>query len=108
VWGRPRLGHSLLTDLQRIIPCPFDPPPRRRALICDIDDTLCVQFDVPIAAACALLAALDRGIEVHYVTARPEASRAGTERFLVEQRLPGWRNLHFCRAGSRRASTRGR
>jgi hypothetical protein len=70
--------------------------PRTRALICDIDDTLCVGFDCPLPAAVRALAALDRSIEVHYVTARPEASRAATERFLVEQRLPGWRNLHFC------------
>ena len=42
------------------------------------------------------LAALDRSIAVHYVTARPEGSRAGTEQFLADHRLPGWRNLHFC------------
>jgi hypothetical protein len=71
-------------------------PARRRAIICDIDDTLCVEFDCPLPAACVFLASLDRSIEVHYVTARPEGARAGTERFLVDQRLPGWRNLHFC------------
>src|SRR5262249_23751125 len=60
------------------------------------DDTICVQFDQPILIACRTLVALDRGVEVHYVTARPEASRQGTEAFLVEHRLPGWRNLHFC------------
>ena len=70
--------------------------PRPRAVICDIDDTICVQFDQPILVACQTLAALDRAIQVHYVTARPEASREGTEKFLLEQRLPGWRNLHFC------------
>jgi hypothetical protein len=70
--------------------------PRTPALICDIDDTICCQFDQPLAAACRALAGLDRAVEVHYVTARPEASRAGTERFLVDQRLPGWRNLYFC------------
>jgi phosphoglycolate phosphatase-like HAD superfamily hydrolase len=74
------------------------PRPKARAVICDIDDTLCTQFDRPILAACKLLAALDRSIEVHYVTARPEASRRGTEQFLADQRLPGWRNLHFCPA----------
>ena len=52
--------------------------------------------DRPILAACQLLGAMDRSIEVHYVTARPEASRRGTEQFLADQRLPGWRNLHFC------------
>ncbi|MCI0460238.1 MAG: HAD family hydrolase [Gemmataceae bacterium] len=70
--------------------------PKRRALICDIDDTLCTGFDVPIAIACQVLARIDRSIEVHYVTARPEASRPGTERFLDEYRLPGRGNLHFC------------
>jgi hypothetical protein len=70
--------------------------PRARAIICDIDDTLCTQFDQPILTACKLLTQLDRSIEVHYVTARPEASRQGTEQFLADQRLPGWRNLWFC------------
>jgi predicted secreted acid phosphatase len=70
--------------------------PRAQAIICDIDDTICVQFDQPIVAAIQFLAALDRAIEVHYVTARPEASRKGTEEFLCDNRLPGWRNLHFC------------
>jgi phosphoglycolate phosphatase-like HAD superfamily hydrolase len=72
------------------------PRPKARAIICDIDDTLCVQFDQPLMAAMRCLAALDRSIEVHYVTARPEASRDGTEKFLVDHRLPGWRNMHFC------------
>jgi phosphoglycolate phosphatase-like HAD superfamily hydrolase len=72
------------------------PRPRPLAVICDLDDTLCVGFDKPILQATGFLAALDRTVEVHYVTARPEASRAGTERFLAEHRLPGWRNLHFC------------
>jgi len=70
--------------------------PRPRAIICDIDDTICSGFDVPFPNAIDVLRAIDRSIEVHYVTARPEASRAGTERFLQEQGLPGWRNLHFC------------
>jgi predicted secreted acid phosphatase len=70
--------------------------PKPRAVICDIDDTLCTQFDCPIETACALLRRLDRAFAGHYVTARPEASRAGTEKFLLDHRLPGWRNLHFC------------
>src|SRR5262245_50262628 len=70
--------------------------PRNRGVICDIDDTLCVQFDQPILIACQTLAVLDRSVQVHYVTARPEASRQGTEKFIVDQRLPGWKNLHFC------------
>ena len=67
-----------------------------RAIICDIDDTLCSEFARPIVEACRVMAAVDRAIEVHYVTARPEASRAGTEQFIADQRLPGRRNLHFC------------
>jgi predicted secreted acid phosphatase len=70
--------------------------PKERAIICDLDDTLCTMFDCPLAAGVRVLTALDRSIVVHYVTARPEASRDGTERFLAEHRLPGWHNLHFC------------
>ena len=70
--------------------------PKRRAIVCDIDDTICTAFDCPLAAAIKTLAALNRTVEVHYVTARPEASRKGTEQFLADHRLPGWRNLHFC------------
>jgi soluble P-type ATPase len=70
--------------------------PKQRALICDIDDTLCTGFDLPIMVACQVLQQLDRSIEVHYVTARPEAWRAGTEKFLNAYRMPGRRNLHFC------------
>src|SRR5262245_56270218 len=69
---------------------------RRPAIICDIDDTICTGFDLPILVACDVLRALHHSVEVHYVTARPEECRAGTERFLQEQRLPGWRNLHLC------------
>jgi hypothetical protein len=70
--------------------------PRERAVICDIDDTLCTEFDCPILIACQMLVRIDRTIAVHYVTARPEEARPGTERFLETHRLPGWRNLHFC------------
>jgi hypothetical protein len=45
-----------------------------------------------------VLRQIDRSIAMHYVTARPEASRAGTEKFILDHRLPGWRNLHFCPA----------
>jgi hypothetical protein len=72
------------------------PRPKTRAIICDIDDTICTQFDRPIPAAIQFLLALDRSIEVHYVTARPEASRAGTEQFLADHRLPGWRKVYYC------------
>jgi hypothetical protein len=82
--------------MQPALPDWLRPRPKPLALICDIDDTLCVQFDRPVLAACSFLAALERAVEVHYVTARPEASRRGTEQFLADHRLPGWRNLHFC------------
>lgn len=72
------------------------PPARQRAVICDIDDTLCTEFDCPILIACELIARLEASVAVHYVTARPDAARDGTERFLADRRLPGWRNLHFC------------
>src|SRR5262249_45464395 len=74
----------------------WTPPPRPRAVICDIDDTLCTEFDCPVRLAVGTIVRLDRKIAVHYVTARPEAARDGTERFLVAHNLPGWRNLHFC------------
>jgi hypothetical protein len=36
------------------------------------------------------------GTQVHYVTARPEASRAATLDFLERHKLPCRANLHFC------------
>jgi hypothetical protein len=72
------------------------PRPKQRVIICDIDDTICTQFDRPIPVAFQFLLALDRSIEVHYVTARPEASRNGTERFLIEHRLPGCGKVYYC------------
>jgi phosphoglycolate phosphatase-like HAD superfamily hydrolase len=70
--------------------------PRTRVLICDIDETICTEFDRPIAAAIAVLRQLHRAVEVHYVTARPEASRLHTMNFLGDHGLPGHGNLHFC------------
>lgn len=70
--------------------------PKTPAVVCDLDDTLCAQFDQPILAAVKAVVSGERAIQVHYVTARPEASRAGTERFLADHNLPGWKNLHFC------------
>lgn len=71
--------------------------PATLAIICDIDDTICIEFNQPVAAACALLRELPRySIEVHYVTARSEESKEITESFLVEQRLPTPKNLHLC------------
>lgn len=70
--------------------------PLPRAIICDIDDTICRQLDVAISCALSVLQALDSEIVVHYVTARPELARKITVEFLLEQRLPGWKNLHLC------------
>src|SRR5689334_15407159 len=69
---------------------------RPRAVICDLDETLCTLFDLPITVATELLRRLGRAVEVHYVTARTEQRRAGTEKFLSDHRLPGWKNLHLC------------
>ena len=93
-----------MSDLARDL---FDDglPAKPLALLVDLDDTLCSGFACPIRAAVEVLLRLDRRkVEVHYVTARTDLSRAGTERFLEEYRLPGWRNLHFCPnwIGSRR------
>ncbi len=70
--------------------------PRTRAIICDIDETICTEFDRPIAVAIAVLRQLDRAIEVHYVTARPDASRLHTLNFFGDHGLPGLRNIRFC------------
>ncbi|MEW6209766.1 MAG: hypothetical protein AB1631_15490, partial [Acidobacteriota bacterium] len=69
---------------------------KTKAIVCDIDDTILKSFDQPIESACRILGALDRAIEVHFVTSRPESSRANTEAFIEANRLPGIRNLHFC------------
>ena len=74
-----------------------DVPVRSLALIVDLDDTICTDFDWPIRAAIDVLVRIDRQkVAVHYVTARTEVSRRLTEKFLEDHRLPGWRNLHFC------------
>ncbi len=75
------------------------------AVIVDLDETPCTNFDLPILAGVELLRRIDRArVEVHYVTARTEVGRKGTESFLEEHRLPGWRNVHYCPnwQGSRR------
>src|SRR5262245_2485745 len=58
-----------------------------RAIICDIDDTICTEFDRPIAIACEVLHRIGRAIQVHYVTSRPEESRDGTLTFMDDNRL---------------------
>jgi phosphoglycolate phosphatase-like HAD superfamily hydrolase len=84
-----------MTDLARQL-FGDDVPAKRRAVIVDLDETVCEQFDVPIRAGVELLRRLDRAaVEVHYVTARTEVSRTGTERFFAEYLLPFGRNVHY-------------
>jgi predicted secreted acid phosphatase len=85
-----------------------DLPPKPLALIVDLDDTVCVDFSVPIRSAIEVLTRINRQkVTVHYVTARTDISRDGTDRFIMEHKLPGWRNVHFCPnwQGSRRHKT---
>lgn len=74
-----------------------DVPARRLALIVDLDDTVCTGFACPLRAALDVLLRLHRQkVEVHYVTARTELSRQGTDEFIAEYKLPGYRNVHYC------------
>jgi predicted secreted acid phosphatase len=74
-----------------------DVPEKSLALIVDLDDTVCVGFDVPIRVALDTLARIDRQkVTVYYVTARVEVTRKRTAAFIEEHRLPGWKNLHLC------------
>jgi phosphoglycolate phosphatase-like HAD superfamily hydrolase len=74
-----------------------DVPPKRLALIVDLDDTVCTGFACPLRAALDVLLRVHRQkVEVHYVTARTELSRKGTDEFIAEHRLPGYRNIHYC------------
>ncbi len=70
---------------------------KRLALIVDLDDTVCTGFACPLRAALDVLSRIHRQkVEVHYVTARTEVSREGTDAFIAEYRLPGYRNVHYC------------
>lgn len=74
-----------------------DVPAKQLAVIVDLDDTVCTGFDCPIRVAVEILVRIDRQrVAVHYVTARTVVSRDGTDRFIMEHRLPGWRNVHYC------------
>lgn len=74
-----------------------DVPARRLALIVDLDDTVCTGFACPLRVALDVLLRVHRQkVEVHYVTARTELSRKGTDDFLAEHKLPGYRNVHYC------------
>ena len=85
-----------MSDLARQI-FGADVPPRRLALIVDLDDTVCTGFACPLKAALDVLLRVHRPrVEVHYVTARTEVSRDGTDAFIAEYKLPGYRNVHYC------------
>lgn len=74
-----------------------DAPAKRLALIVDLDDTVCTGFACPLRSALDVLLRVHRQkVEVHYVTARTELSRKGTDEFIAEHRLPGYRNVHYC------------
>jgi predicted secreted acid phosphatase len=72
-------------------------PEKPLAIIVDLDETLCTQFDVPVDTGVELLRRVDQHtLQVHNVTARTEVCREATERFIGEHRLPGSRNVHYC------------
>jgi predicted secreted acid phosphatase len=74
-----------------------DAPAKPLAVVVDLDDTVCTGFDCPIRCAVDVLARIDRQrVTVHYVTARTDVSRTGTDRFIMDHRLPGWRHVHYC------------
>ena len=67
------------------------------AIIVDIDETICTQFDVPIKAALEVLQRIDeRKVHVHYVTARPQVCGTATASFITVNRLPGVLNVRLC------------
>jgi len=67
------------------------------AIIVDIDETICTQFDVPIEVAVEVLQRIDeRKLHVHYVTARPEVCGTATANFITADRLPGALNVWMC------------
>lgn len=74
-----------------------DAPAKRLALVVDLDETVLTGFACPYRCALDVLLRIDRQtVEVHYVTARTEVSRDGTDAFIAEFRLPGYRNVHYC------------
>jgi predicted secreted acid phosphatase len=74
-----------------------DAPAKQPAIIVDLDDTVCTGFACPLRSALDVLLRVHRQrVEVHYVTARTELSRKGTDEFIAEHKLPGYRNVHYC------------
>jgi phosphoglycolate phosphatase-like HAD superfamily hydrolase len=71
--------------------------PSPLVVICDIDETICTEFDRPVQPGVALLQRLSKKqVEIHYLTARPEETRDATVAFLMQNRLPFARNLYLC------------
>jgi predicted secreted acid phosphatase len=68
-------------------------------LFCDIDETICTEFNCPVEPAVRVLRRLKGAVEVFYVSARPQASRGSTQNFLEKQGLPTTKNLHLCPDG---------
>jgi predicted secreted acid phosphatase len=67
-----------------------------KTLICDIDETLCTQFDQPIEEALTTIEQLPKGFPIHYVTARPESAKEPTIEFLERCGLPTPERLYLC------------
>lgn len=97
-WASPAGSHRpfAMSDLARQI-FGDDVPAKRLAVIVDLDDTVCTGFACPLRVALDVLLRVHRQrVEVHYVTARTEMSRKGTDEFIAEHKLPGYRNVHYC------------
>lgn len=70
---------------------------KQPAIIVDLDETLCTQFDVPVQSGVEVLRRIDQfKLHVHYVTARTAICREATERFVRAHHLPGIQNVHYC------------
>src|ERR1017187_9867315 len=80
---------------------------KQLAIIVDLDETLCAQFDVPVQAGVGVLRRVDQiKLQVHYVTARTTACREA-----VARRCRGYsawarstQMLRSCRRGKTRES----
>ncbi|HAA54030.1 MAG TPA: hypothetical protein DCE42_04710 [Myxococcales bacterium] len=69
---------------------------KQPAIVCDIDETLCTQFDHPIVPAIRLLRQLAPPIILLYLTARPEGTKDATVSFLEAQHMPFVQHLYLC------------
>jgi len=70
---------------------------KQLAIVVDIDETICTQFDIPVKSGVGVLRRAGQlGLQVHYVTARTTTCRDATEEFMRAHRLPGNQNVHYC------------